>query len=332
MDKDDRRAVKALAAQRLAEASYSPRKMILIHTGAILVLSLILALIDYLLEQQISSTGGLSGIGSRSILVTAQSVLQLAQTVLLPFWQIGYIYITMKIARGKSFSIWDLTEGFHRFGPVLRLNILKTLLVIIIGIASANIASTIFAVTPFSVPLLNYLLPLLEDPAIANDPAALQEALSAASSELYIPLMVIFVIVLLVIGTPVFFHYRMANYYLLDSDQPKALGAMRDSRKLMRHLCLDVFKLDVSFWWFYLLEALIAVIGYGDLIMSWLGFPLPIHADVAFFLFFILYLAGQLALHLWRKNDIELTYACTYELLRSRHDPRPQPQNQGWEC
>ena len=332
MDKNDRLSLKNQARQCLANASFSPKKLILIHTGIVLLLSLLLAVADHLLENQIGSTGGLNGIGSRSILATAQAMLRLAQTVLLPFWQMGYLYVTMKLAREEAVSPWDLCEGFRRFGPVLRLNLLKTAIIAGIAVIGTNIASTIFFLTPFAAPLMEALDPLLSDPAVMNDPTVLQEALTAATGDVMIPLLIIGAIVLIAISLPVFYHYRLASYFLLDSDQPRAFAAMRSSRKLMRYLCMDMFKLDAGFWWFYLLEVLTAAVCYGDLILGWLGVTLPFDTTVAYFLFFTLYLASQLALYLWRKNEVEVTYACAYEFLRSNHDPKPQPkpQNQPW--
>ena len=332
MDKNDRISLKSQALHSLANASYSPKKLILIHTGIVLLLSFLLAIADSLLENQIGTTGGLSGIGSRSILVTAQSVLRLAQTVLLPFWQMGYLYVTMKFAREEEVSPWDLCEGFRRFGPVLRLNLLKIVLFIGVGIVGSNIASFIFSLTPYSAPMMELLIPLMEDPAAMEDPIALQEAFMAVTEEIMVPLLIIGGIVILALSIPVLYHYRLASFFLMDSDKQGAFASMRSSRKLMRYLCIDMFKLDVSFWWFYLLEALTIVLCYMDVILGWLGVALPFDTTTAYFLFFSLYLISQLALYWWRKNEIDVTYACAYEFLRKNHDPKPQPkpQDQPW--
>ena len=332
MDKQDRLSLKSQALNCLANASYSPKKLILLHTGVVLLLSFLLAVADSLLENQIGSTGGLSGISSRSILATAQAMLRLTQTVLLPFWQMGYLYVTMKLAREEAVSPWDLCEGFRRFGPVLRLNLLKTAIIALIVVVGSNIASSIFFLTPFAAPMMEALAPLMSDPVAMSDPAALQEALNAAAGDAMVPLSIIAAVVIIAISLPVFYHYRLASYFLMDSDRPRAFASMRSSRKLMRYLCLDMFKLDASFWWFYLLEVLTGVLCYGDLILGWLGVTLPFDTTIAYFLFFALYLISQLVLYLWRKNEVEVTYACAYEFLRSNHDPKPQPkpQSQPW--
>ena len=120
----DRSALKAAADQSLANASCDPKKLILIHSGALLALTLLLTVVDYLLEKGIGTTGGLSGMGLRSVLETVQTTLYVAQAVVLPFWQIGYVFVTMKLARGEQTGMTGLLEGFRRFGPVLRLQIL----------------------------------------------------------------------------------------------------------------------------------------------------------------------------------------------------------------
>ncbi|MBQ4551821.1 MAG: hypothetical protein IJA59_02615 [Clostridia bacterium] len=47
----DRRAVKAAAGDSLAKAQKDPKRPILIHTGATLLLAIVLTVIDYLLDR-----------------------------------------------------------------------------------------------------------------------------------------------------------------------------------------------------------------------------------------------------------------------------------------
>ena len=332
MDSKDRRALKNAAANALTGASYDPKKLVLIYSGATLLLTTLLMIVDFLLGQQIDSTGGLGGIGMRSVIATAQSVLRLAQVVALPFWQMGYLYTTLKLSRNEHVDPSSLLEGFRRFGPVLRLTLLRSAIFIGIGILAANIASTVFFLTPFASTILQQLEPILNDASLMDDPLALQDALFSATEDAIVPLMIIYAVIFLIISVPFFYRYRMASYYLLDDEKPRAMTALRSSRKLMRFLCIDLFKLDLSFWWFYILEALLSIVCYGDYILQWLGISLPFSADVGYFIFFGIYLAGQLALYYWRKNEVEVTYACTYQAWRDTHDPQeePTPKNQPW--
>ena len=60
-------------AKESLSAAHRPGRVILIHTGVVLLLSLVLTLLDYFLDRQISNTGGLSGMDQRSFMVTVQS-------------------------------------------------------------------------------------------------------------------------------------------------------------------------------------------------------------------------------------------------------------------
>ena len=83
------------ADRALARASYDPRRLVLIHMGVTCLLSALLLLLDFLLEKGIGSTAsGLSGMGSRAVLSTVQSLLQSLQMAFLPFWSVGYTYAT----------------------------------------------------------------------------------------------------------------------------------------------------------------------------------------------------------------------------------------------
>ena len=152
MDLHDRRALKAAARNSLAAATYDPRKLILIHTGISVGLSLLCTIIDYVLSLQIQNTGGLGGLGTRSILSTARSVLQVIVSLGLPFWEAGYCFATIKIVRGKEANPASLLEGFRRFGPLLRAMMLQSIIYIAVLILCFTVGSRIFLLTPLSDP------------------------------------------------------------------------------------------------------------------------------------------------------------------------------------
>ncbi len=333
MDKQDRSTIRMEARQALSGASREASRLILVYIGVISLISIALVSADYFLARQIDSTGGLDGIGIRTVLSTLRSVLRLFQTVALPFWNMGYLYGTLRLSRSEGVVSADLLEGFRRFGPVLRLQLLKTAIFAAIAMITAYISSSVFFLTPFSAPMMEKLIPLMEDSTLVNDPAALQEMVMESAQDAMLPLLIIWGILFLILAVPLFYRYRMASYFLLDETQAGAVAALRKSRKLLRYLCVDLFKLDLGFWWFYLLEALVAAIGFADVLLGALGIALPFSADAAYFAFYFLYLAGQAVLYWWRKNEVEVTYARAYDFLRSAHDPRPQPkpQKQPWD-
>ena len=305
----DRRTLKRTTAQTLVQSDSNHKRLVLIHTGAMLAVTFVLMLIDLFLSQKISATGGLGGIGTRSALSTVQSALQMAQLAVIPFWQVGYIYLTLQLSQNKPVSFKTLLEGFLRLGPVLRLLLLQAVLYVIIGIASVNISSIIFVSTPWAAPLMEVSDAMNQGVEYTN------EMLLAAMGDSMIPMFVIVIAVYIALCAPFFYRYRLAMYSLLDDEQTMALSAMRNSRILTKGHRLEIFKLDLSFWWYYLCEVLVAALCFLDLLLPSFGIELPLPQAAVTFLGFGIYAAAQLALHYWKKNQVNVTYAQVYNTL-----------------
>ena len=310
MDIRDRRGLKQAAKDSLTAANYDPKKLILIHTGVTVGLSLILALIDYVLEQQIGGTGGLSGVGTRSILETAQTVLMGAQVVALLFWQIGYLYTALCISRKEPVSPGSLLQGFRQFGPVLRLRLILALLYCGMIMLCAYGASIVFSFTPMAQPLV-------EAYEIGTEEAVLQ-----AMEQIVTPLTWMILAVMLVVMVPYLYKLRLAEYALMDAPRAGAMMAIRTSRLMMRRNRLELFKLDLSFWWFYLCEGIVAVIAYGDVILPTFGLSLPWSDTVSYYVFLVLSYLCELVLYWWKGNDVQVTYAKFYEALLPNEDEK----------
>ena len=318
MDIRDRNGLKTSADNALSQASYSPKKLALIHAGAALALSLIITVLNFILNKQIDSTGGLSGIGLRSTLSTAQSVLSILNALILPFWEIGFVAAAIAFARHQTATPDTLLSGFRRFGPVLRLKLLQVALYAIVAFLCIQISAGLFIMTPFSNPLMAELEQLY-----ASESAVLDEAALQTMSELIIPVYGIFAVLFCLLGIPLSYRFRMADFIIMDTEKVGALRAMGRSNQMMRYNRLSLFKLDLSFWWYYLLRVIITALGFGDMILTAMGFDV-FQNDVAFFGFYILYLLCQLGLAWWMQSKIQTTYAFAYESLRPEaEDPEP---------
>lgn len=311
----DRRQLKAAAAQSLQNAAYNPKKLVLIHTAAVLVFFAVLAIVDYLLEQQISSTGGLSGLGTRTVLATAQQVLQLSEQILIPFWQIGYLYAMLRFSRGETAGPETLLTGFRRFLPFLRLHLIQFFSYAGVALACSYVACNLVFFTPWGSNMIESLLPLLSESEVV-DVAVLEEAVIAAMDQIMLPLLAIFGILFLSIGAPMFYRYRMGQYLLMDDPQMGALSALRTSRRITRGNRVALFRLDLSFWWFYLLDGMITALWFGGTLLSLLGISLPMSEEVSQLVFYGLYMVCQLGLYLGCRNQVEVTYANAYSALR----------------
>ena len=325
----DRKGLKQTAASRLSEAAFDPRLLILIHIGVSMGVTLLITVINYILQQQIGGTGGLSGIGLRSILTTAQSALQLAGVFLLPFWEIGILYASVRIARKQPAAPASLAEGFRRFGPVLRLNLMKSAVYFAIMMFCVNIGSGIFMMTPLSDATMDILLPLLENVSAANDPSlAIDDATLVALVESLAPMIPLLLVLFLLLAAPLYYRLRMADYLIMEDKKTGALAALVTSWRITKGRALGLFRLDLSFWWFYGLQALTLLVCYFDLIASALGISLPLPADIASLLFYVLYAALTLLLYRQFGSYLHTSYAVAYDTLRYQAAmPTPRPQD-----
>ena len=318
MDLLDRRGLKNAAGDALARASRNPKRIILIHTAVSLGIMLLVAVLDYVLSGQIENTGGLSGLGTRSVLTTVQSILQMVQMAVLPFWEIGYLYAAMKMAVKEPAEPGTLLEGFRHFGPLFRVMLLKGLIFLVLGFVCTYVATQIFVMTPLSTPMLEAMAPVLNDPTLMESAAgeeALMQVVDQALDDAMLPLLIITGILLCLVYIPISYRLRLVNYSVLENPREGALVAFRRSFRLMRGNCLEMFLLDLSFWWYYLLQILINLVCYGDLILSLAGVSLPWSGELSFFLFYILALAGQFVLYFLARNKVEVTYVTAYHVL-----------------
>lgn len=328
MDLQDRRGLKAAAAEALHHAPQH-RKLVLLWAGASALASLLASLLTLLLDSGIAATGGLSGIGTRNILSTAQSVLSLAVTVLLPFWTLGYTRLTLQLGRREPADAHTLLSGFRRFGPALRLLLVQAVLYIGLAMACFSIGSTVLMMTPLAEPLYETMLPLMES---AGTELVLTDAVMASLMEAMLPVILGCTVIYLIVLIPVAYRLRMADLVLMDDPRCGALAALRASTGMLRRNCWKLFRLDLSFWWFYLAEALVAVLCYGDVLLGALGISLPLSAEAAYFVFYALAMAAQVGLYYGSRNQVSVTYALAYDSLRTppAQPPKPQTPNVPW--
>ena len=310
------RELKQQAENSLSRSVCDPKRLLLIHIGVMTVASLLLTVIDYVLQLQIDATGGLSGIATRSMLSTVSAVLQLMFFALAPFWQAGYIRVSLAVARGEQADTDSLFSGLRRFGPILRLYLLQTLVFGALMIGSNYASSFLYLLTPWGRGMLGQLTSILEQ----SGSLPTEESLGSLSQH-GVPMLILAGVVFLILAIPTFYRMRLSLYRVMDG-QTKALQAILESVKLTKGRWFSLMKLDLSFWWFYALEVAIGLIGYMDLLLALAGHPLPWSEALGFFLPYILYLLLQLGFQLWQKNRVAVTYAHAYEVLSKPREPQ----------
>lgn len=312
MDIRNCHALKTAASDALLNTP-NQKRLILIWAGIGTVLPLLISALSYLLEYQIADTGGLSGIGLRSVLSTIQSVLSFLSSVLMPFWTFGYIAVTLHFARGETVSDSSLLEGFRRFGPVLRLMLLEILIYAFVCLICFQAVSTILSFTPMSEPVYQ----VLESSQQMLLSGEIDEGILNSVIEAILPILLICGIACVIVLIPVAYRLRLASLCIMDTPGCGALQAIGTSIRLMRCNSFSLFRLDLSFWWFYLIKLLVCVLCYGDVIAPIFGITLPFSYGVSFFGFYIAALLLQFFLLYTANNKVQTTYALFYDMLRT---------------
>ncbi|MBQ8768699.1 MAG: DUF975 family protein [Oscillospiraceae bacterium] len=300
--------LKNAAAESIKNANGQPGKLVVFHTAVILALSLAALAVDWLLEQGIGNTGGLDGVGMRAVLTTVQRALMLAQIIALPFWQLGWLYATVKTARGERTGKKDLLEGFRQFFPYLRLTVLKGLIYFGLAFGAAYAASFITMLLPFGSGM------------DLMDPNLTEAELFALMEQIAVPMSVISAVLSLVLCVPFFYRFRMAEYCLLDDPRMGARAALRGSRQRMQGNLWQLVRLDLSFWWYWLLTALVSALGWADVLLPLAGIELPWRAEVSYLAAYLLSAAAQLVLYCFCKAKVDVTYAHAYLTLLPKEE------------
>ena len=317
----DIRGLKNEAGDLLRHAQQPPRKIFLIHTAIAVGVSVVLALLSEILEHSVSSGGGLSGMSTQAALSTAQVVLQLISTVAMPFWSAGLIFAAMRYVRRDPVGVGDLAQGFRRFGPLLTSGLMMGLQYLARGFVSAYLSSMLVMVTPFAAPAYQLAAMLEENPQLDIMTANVEGIMG-----FYAATAIIFVLVFGLLTLPVYYRYRMVNYIIMDDEKAGGLRAMLQSRLMMQRRRWKLFRLDLSFWWFYALELLLSVVSMGSLLAELLNVSLPVSQDAAYWIFQLAAAAGHLALYSFAGPKLEVTYALCYrEFLQPVEPPKPQP-------
>lgn len=318
----DRGAIHNKARESLANAKGDPKKILLIYLGIVTALSVVVAVFSVVLSNRIDETGGLSNMGLRSVLSTAKTVLPIVQSLVLMGLKVGYNTMTMRIARGESVSEQTLFGGFRRFFPLLRAEILLGFLYMAAGMFAAYAGAYLFVMLPVSKVFQDIVTPLMESATTLGGAITLDEATMAAVVDAMMPMLWIFLGLFLLLFIPMKYRYRMVIYRLIDQPRPGALRAIHESRIMMHRNRFALLKLDLSFWWFYLLQLLITVVCYGDVILALVGITLPWSAAVSYLVLLGLSLVLQLVVYYFFMNRVSVTYATAYETLLPQLNPQ----------
>ena len=289
----------------------SQKQLALVYAGGLVGLSVLLTLLDLLLSGMISDMGGLSNLGTRTILSTLQTMLPIVQMLVLLGWNAGYAMAVLNIVRQEHVDHRALTSGFSLFFPMLRAMLLEAMLYFNITVLSFFLSVQIYSFTPWAKNVMEILEPVL--PAMLENPAefVLEDAMLLPALRNMIPMVLIFAALYLVMYIPASYRLRFSTFCLVDAPRAGALRAMMTSSRLLRKNCFRLFMTDLRLWWYHGILVLASVVQMLPL----LGFQLPQGSDVTYYVCYGAYLAIVFGLYALARNRVECIYAAAYDGL-----------------
>lgn len=325
-------AVKKQASRILREKSPEFRKTVLLHGAVSVVFLLITSLVGFFLNRAMADNQGLSGMGNTAILRTVQTMLTLVGNILLPFWELGVLYTAIRAVRGESTEFPLLARGFHRFGTVLRYFLLWFVILMAVGLACSNVIMAMTMMLPAPQAISEALGSV--DSAGYTDFALMLEDILKALSQVpknqlllyFVPLGILYAAGYITLLILLSYRFKMSRYLLLDETPMRARKTLGTSNRITKGERGNLFKLDLSFWWYYLLQIAVAAVVYLPDILTAAGVTLPVDANTANLLAYVAYCVLSLVLAWSAGAYYQTTLACAYETLKPLVDEDPKNQ------
>ncbi len=311
------KTVKSVARELLSRAGQL-RQILLVYCGILLASCLVTTGLGQGLGSLMSRSGGLGNLGTRSLLSTLQTLLPMAHTLVLLVLDLGLLAAMLRISRGQFTSPQTLRTGLARFFPLLRLLLLQIPIYLALGLAMVYASMMVFFMTPLSNGVIELLTPMVNSGAdpqqlvtmLTTDDAALMAFLKAVA-----PMYGILLVLMAAVMIPVSYRLGVAQLVIVEDPRAGAFRALSESFRMTRRNCMAFFKLDLSFWWYYLASMLVNVLPFLDSVV-----PM---SESAGWLLYGLSLVLQIGLYYFFRPRLEVGRCLIYNAIR------PKPQSTG---
>lgn len=240
----------------LQQASYSPKKLTLLCSGIVIGSSFLTLVLDFLLGLAMENTDGLSGLDTRAILETVSMLAELLVQLLAPLLTMGFLHCTILLARQKEARPKNLLMGLRRWGVILCSSLFQSLLYLCVLYVALQIASIVFAFLPGAMASVEPIMALLQDPQVLA--GNMTDAQLLQFIKPMIPVYIITAVLFVAVSIPLSYRMRLAFYRVMDETRSGPVKAVFESMRLMKGNCIALFKLDLSFWWYYVLQFILS--------------------------------------------------------------------------
>ena len=308
------RDIKARAEKTLDYTPWDIRKLVLVFGALPMGINLLLQLMNYLLSIGATGSGGLAGLQIYRMAATASSVLSIAFAIFQLLWSPTILYCGLMVLREQDPWPKGLLRGFSKWAPLIRYCVLVSM-----------ILTGIFFIVAPAVTLL--CMPLAEDymDILAQAPTTSQEEMMAYLESVpadqlnraMLPILIVTLVALLVICVPILFRARFAQLLILDEQQIGARQSLGVSFALTKGNCLQLLRLDLSFWWYYLLLVLCKLIPLGAMLpvfSSW-------NESLTSALFYALSAVATFGVYMLGLMKVNTAMAVAYDQLRTVPQP-----------
>lgn len=190
-----------------------------------------------------TSPTGIGGFNAYAAYLAFTTIMTAAIGVFAGIWQCCYQNYTLNVSRGKEVSFRDFTAPLRIAGKVFWLNLLIALYTALWALAfyfPVTFIASFFA--------SDLIISLLQDP----------EAMPVITAIIMIP------------GYLMAYRYRLSFLVLFDHEEWRASEAINCSKRLTYGYKRKLFRMDLSFFWYYIPLTVITVF-LPDLILSLLG-------------------------------------------------------------
>lgn len=302
-----------IAADALRNAGSAPKRLVALHSGAVALAFLLVALIGYGVELIPTSTG-LDHFGTQSILTAIPTALKVILAVLLPIWGAGLQYSGLCIFRGEAPGRDSLLAGFRRFTPVIITVLWRVLRYALAVFVGTWCVSALIALLPMPQVAGELMAAFLDQGSL---PGTWQGKLILGTY------LVCYVNGILVLVMPVIYRHRLTEYLIVDDPEEGGWKAMQESRLLMRRSGMRLLRLDLGYWWYHLLDGVLLMVAFVDL-LPLVGMHFPVSQTVK-----LLLLIGapvlRLVLQLLVKPKLAVEYAGFFDSLLYEEPKAQQP-------
>lgn len=316
MEKLDIRGLKERARDTLANTTPDYRRLVALHSAIMMGILFFVALANFVVGRIEIEADGLASLGVIAMLSTAQSFITTVTSFLVAFWQAGVLFTSLQIARRKRADFPMLTQGFHRLGVLLRFEILMA------GIMLAVMMVALYGVVAYMlmVPMPKNLMTAMSKLPVSDvqDPYAVFSQIPREMWNYVTPKLLILLAIMFTVTILLSYRFRMCQYAILDDEHVGARMSMGISNRLTKGYKWDLFKLDLSFWWYFGIQFLLALLADMPVALAKAGVQMPIPTDVLALITNLVYSGLTVLLAYFAGAYVQTTNALAYEDLCAR--------------